>query len=579
MREPLFYLLLLLAVAYIIITPARMEFSNVKSTKNNNTENIKLPYSFNSEKSEEFTISFNLSIKNKRTAKFNIIPDDCIQEILINGKTFPLDGIKGLCDYSKGAYFDFSKYVQEESNFFEIRVLNHSGPGGLKIQTPYNGFKSLSFMHYVFTLLLLFSIALILRKFKFEFIAISIILLGIVVRLILYSYVEPNQYSNDTNGHLKYVQIISEKKYLPKNDECWSCFHPPLYYITSAIIKNIADRYDPGLTDRILQQESLLFSFAYVIFGVALILNLFGNSRIAYLAAFVSVLWPGFVISAPRIGNDSLFYFGALFCMLFVQRYWHLHKDSDMLLASIGAAIALSAKSTGFIILGVWIIVYVFSIVRLLKFGSLRTLLASAFIIALFAGFSNYRAIVDVFEGKKIELVGNTGGIGDGDRVNNTVGNYLYFDLQDYLMEPYTSPYEDKGGRQYFWNFVLKTSLFGEWRFWDTPAGYIFAIALSTLALLIFTLALWGIIHAKFKDLPPLFFVIFLFIGLIYLRYSYSYSCSNNFRYIFPALFPLVYFAVNGVQILENSRLKILAYVSMLLFAILSFLFIVGRAF
>jgi len=168
LREPLFYLLPLLALAYIIVTPARMEFSNVKSTRNENTEDIKLPYSFNGEKSEEFTVSFNLLTKNKSFVKFNIIPDDCIQEILINGGKFPLGGINGLCDYSKGAYFDFSKYVQEGLNFFEIRVLNHGGPGGLQFQATYNGFKSFSLMHYVLFCFFLLSIALILRKFKFE---------------------------------------------------------------------------------------------------------------------------------------------------------------------------------------------------------------------------------------------------------------------------------------------------------------------------------------------------------------------------------------------------------------------------
>jgi len=581
MREPLFYILLLLAVAYIIITPARMEFSNIKSTRNNNTEDIKLPYSFNGER-EEFTVSFNLSIKNKRTAKFNIIPDDCIQEILINGKTFPLDGIKGLCDYSKGAYFDFSKYVQEESNFFEIRVLNHGGSGGLKIQTPYNGFKSLSLMHYIFTLLLLLSIALILRKFKFGFIAISIMLLGIIVRLIVYTYTGPMQNPYDVEAHLQYIQIVANEKRVPKTNECWECHQPPPYYIASAVVKNIVDSYDHALTGRVLQQVQLLFSFGSVVLGVALILNLFGNSRLAYLASIVSVFWTGFAWTGPRINNDIEFYFGALFCMLFAQRYWLTYKNSDMFLATLGASIALASKFTGFVILAVWAVIYILGVVRSLKIGSLRTLIASIFTVLLFIGISNHRTIADIFEGKKFDLIGETANSLHSElRVNNTAGTYLYFDLKDYVLFPYTSAWQDEGGRQYFWNYLIKSSLslYKENKIWKQPVVDSLCTILCILALLIFVLALWGIINAKFRELPAMLFTIGLFFSLIYFRIGHPFSCDNEFRYIFPVLFPLVYFATRGAQILENSRLKILTYMSMLFFAIISLLFIVSPAF
>jgi hypothetical protein len=273
-------------------------------------------------------------------------------------------------------------------------------------------------------------------------------------------------------------------------------------------------------------------------------LNLLGNNRFAYLVSLILVLWPGFVLVAPRINNDSLFYFGALLCILFAQRYWRLHKNADILLASAGSVIALAAKSTGFVILGVWIIIYILDAVRSFKISSLRILFASAFVIALSILLSNYRTIVEFFEGKTVAMVGNIEDLDKALRVSNKAGNYLYFDMQDYLLEPYTSVREDKGGRQYFWNFALKTSLFGEYRVWNSSMGYILATILSLIALLIFLLALWGIIHVKFVDFPPLFFVIFLFAALIYLRINYPFACSNDFRYIFPALFPLVYFSL-----------------------------------
>jgi len=578
LREPLFYLLPLLVVIYLIIVPARTEISDIKLTRDSQTNSIKLPYSVDMEKGE-FFISFNISVKNKNTAKFNIIPDDCIQKILINGEQFPLDGIQGLCDWSKGAYFDFSKYVEEGLNNFEIHILNHGGPGGLRIDPPYNGFKSLLLIHYIFALLFLFSTALILRKFKFNFIPILIILLGISVRLISYTYIGPSHYAYDTGGHLEYIQIISEEKRLPKMNEGWSTYHPPVYYIASAVLKNVADKYDQNYTNRILQQANLLLSIASIIFGVAFILNLFGNRFVAYLAALISVLWTGYVLAAPRISNDVLFYFGALFCMMFAQRYWRIHKSSDMILATIGAVIAFSAKSNGYVILGIWILIHILDILRIWKIGSLKTLFAAMIIILLGIGLSNHRIIVDIYNGKKTELIGNISGLNGALGVKNDMGNYLYFDTKDYLLEPYVSPWDDRGGRQYFWNYALKTSLFGEFRFWDAPAGRIVATMLGVLLLFIWVFALWGILHTKVRDLPAMLFTVFLFAALIYIRAKYPFSAVNDFRFILPVVFPVAYFSVRGVEILQNFRLRMLSYVILLSFAGLSLLFIVGRAF
>ncbi|MCL1955742.1 MAG: glycosyltransferase family 39 protein [Fibromonadales bacterium] len=583
LREPLFCLLPLLVLAWFWVIPAKFNISNIEFTVDGNSYPESIPLlTHKIAEHSNFSISFNIDVKNNKNSVYKFFPDDCILGVKINGKAFPQEMIKNPCDYSNGIILDLSEYVQKGLNRIELQMRNNGGPGGLRIENPYGGFKLLSLKHYIFTLLLLLSIALILRKFNFGFIAISIILLGIIVRLVIYTYLGPMQSPHDIEAHLQYMQMIIDEKHVPKTNDCWECHQPPPYYIASAVVKSIVDSYDPTLTGRILQQMQLLFSFGCVIFGVALILNLFGNNRFAYLASLISVFWTGFALTGPRINNDIEFYFGALFCMLFAQRYWLTHKNSDMFLATLGASIALASKFTGFVILAVWIVIYVLSVVRSLKIGSLRTLIASIFTVLLFIGISNHRTIVDFFEGKKFGLVGETANSLNGAlRVNNTFGNYLYFDLKDYLLVPYASAWIDEGGRQYFWNYALKSSLHLPHKIEipDSPALRTLATALCTFALLIFVLALWGIINAKFRELPAVLFTICLFASLIYFRINYPFSCNNEFRYIFPVLFPIAYFSVRGAHILENSRLKILAYTSMLIFAMLSFLFIVIPAF
>jgi len=167
LREPLFYSVLLLAIVLPIIIFAQPEISDVKLIRNNIPDSIKLPYKVNNmPRDEVFFVSFNLRVKHE-IAKVNIIPDDCIQEILINGKKFPLDGIQGLCDCEKGANFDFSGYIQNGLNLFEIRIINSGGgPAGFNIESS-NGLKLFPLIYYIFGLISIVSLILILKKFKF----------------------------------------------------------------------------------------------------------------------------------------------------------------------------------------------------------------------------------------------------------------------------------------------------------------------------------------------------------------------------------------------------------------------------
>jgi len=191
LRKPLFYLLPLFAILYLIIIPTKMEFSDIKITRNGETKNIELPYSTWMEDNEIFLISYDLSIKNKKTAKFNVIPDDCIQEILVNGKNFPLDGIQGLCDYTGGANFDFSEYVKEGLNHFEFRIRNGGGLGGLRIEMPYKASNSLSLIQHIFVLFFLFFIVLVLKKWHNVKLNLeTIFVCALVFPFVLYAFIE-----------------------------------------------------------------------------------------------------------------------------------------------------------------------------------------------------------------------------------------------------------------------------------------------------------------------------------------------------------------------------------------------------
>jgi len=424
--------------------------------------------------------------------------------------------------------------------------------------------------HIAFAVLLLACIFLLLQKFRFGFRASFVVLLGVVVRLVFYISTTVEEFNYDLVPNITYINTLAQEKRIPANDECSVCYHPPLYYIIAAM--------PASYNFNLLRQMQMLFSFLTLSFGVALIYRMFGKNMQAFLASLLWVLWPGFVLSSARIGNDVPFYFGLLFCIYFAYNWWHKQKNSYFILATLGAVLSVAFKATGFVVLGVWAIIYICSVFKNFKIGSLKVVIASVAIALLLLGVSQYKFIENIIENKKISFIGNTDNMSNSLKVGNEPGNYIYFDIKDFLTEPYASPWNDSGGRQYFWNYSLKTSLFGEFKVWDSSIGRALASLISLFALILIVLSLWGILHFNIKEFPLLLFLLALFAALIFVRIQYPYSSTNDFRYIMPAILPISYFSLRGIQVLTFKRLQILGYASIMLFIALSFAFIIGIA-
>jgi len=578
--EPLLYLLPLLALAGFWIIPAGPNISDVALTIDGKSYLESFPISTHKIKeNSEFSISFNMNVKDIKKSAYKFYPDDCILGIEINGKAFPQEKIKNPCSYSNGTMLDLSEYMQEGLNRIEFKIKNDGGPGGLRVDYPYAGLSYIGFKQILFSVLLLIIIALILRKFNFGISATLLVLLGVGIRLIYFSYTGPTERVYDMDyGHLVYINMIIENEQIPKTDGCWSCNHPPLYYLACAGIKKFFDKLNPFYSLRFLQQIAMLFSFASLAFGVALLYRLFGNKRISMFSSLLFVIWPGFVITAPRIGNDVPFYLGALMCMLFVQMWWNKHRNRYLLLSFLGAGIAVLFKSTGFVVLGALILIYICGIFRFLELPRLKIIMG-IFIIVVFSAFaSQHRIVLDFFRNETPTLV-SVRNLNPGLNVKTSFGSFIYFDAKDYFMEPYTSTWSDTGGRQYFWNFFVKSTLFGEYAVWNSKLGKIFASMLNLLNFIFFLLIFWGIVNMKIRNLPSLLFFMALLASLIFTRAYYSVSCLQDFRYIVPILVPMLLFAFEGINTLQRANLRFGAYLSMLIFSILSLLFIALPAF
>jgi hypothetical protein len=141
-------------------------------------------------------------------------------------------------------------------------------------------------------------------------------------------------------------------------------------------------------------------------------------------------------------------------------------------------------------------------------------------------------------------MVPNSGGLDGSCLVGNELSNYITFDVRSFLTEPFVCPFQDRGGRQYFWNYLLKTGLVGEFSYDSSILGTL-TLSLSGLLLLMLLYTGGGLLifceHLG-KHGILLLNMIILILASMAIRVSIPASCSNDFRYILPILISFVFF-------------------------------------
>jgi hypothetical protein len=183
-REPLLYLLPLLALAWFWIIPEKLNISDVVLTVDGQSYAESLPLeTYKIKEHSNFSISFNI-VRNNKYFVYYFYPDDCILSIEINGKTFPQEMIKEPCAQRNGIILDLSEYIQKGLNRIDFQIRNNGGPGGLRIENLH----SAMYRYLLFFALLLAVFVFVLKKFKLsnETILACVLSIPFVIMLLWY---------------------------------------------------------------------------------------------------------------------------------------------------------------------------------------------------------------------------------------------------------------------------------------------------------------------------------------------------------------------------------------------------------
>ena len=567
-----------------------------------------LPYVGSTVDDENIKLSLQIRKNWQNNDWLNIIrsyQNSCsVSSISVNGKNIDLNNLAFNPQKisESGAVLPLGRYFTNGINQVEINL--KTGKGWMVITgLPAERDAPDIIFHAVFILSILILMILILKLYKRDDALIVIITAGILLRILYLNFTMWYSMTNDIYAHIQYIEYIFRNLRLPDKSEGFAFYHPPLYYLISTLIYCLISLLSGGnisLVYRGLQAETLVLNIVFTLTAIKILDLSIGNLKETYrfndeskisrmlnrknlliLGSAFIVFWPINVIHSASIGNDGLLYPLFALALYFLCRWDTGRSAKHIYLSAIFTFLSIITKTSGVIMMGitaaVFALVYFNPENKEKRAGLLKSglIIALIFIIGIAAAFrSNFSHGFNTHV-----LVGNVQWIDPVIYVNNEAYNYLYFDVKTFISEPFAKSWVDSSGRQYFWNYLGKTSLFGEFVFTNPLAGNIAEI-ISFLFLFLCIISIIGTFSAADKGKAGIRVLIITFICLVFssmaFRISLPTSCSGAFRYIQPALIPMIFFYLLSLKVFERKgwlRLAAVSEASGALFVILSSVF------
>ena len=494
---------------------------------------------------------FNLHHTWQGTTNIRIIPDDCLSQIKVNNVPIPSNIFKGRpCDYTQGIQVDLVDYLQAGSNLFSIHIKNNGGKFGLRIEPLDSPTTPIAYGLIVIPLLLL--LWSICKKLKLSPTIRLVLIAGILLRVFYFQNTPPSSRAYDVDGHIKYIDFISLENKIPANDDCWQCYHPAAYYSLTGLYAKPFLALTNFDKDSIYQSFTLLLDAAFLIFSLLFFRNIL-SSNYLLLASLLLVFWPSGIIHGARIGNDHLVYLLFAATLYFLSK-WKSNDKWPIILATLMVCLSLFVKTNGIVAAFPLIAYYFIRTIYVNQSGIKKGLLGSSAILLaiLMALFINLApSIYQVYHGHKDQiLVGNAGSLHRGLKVENKISNFLIIDTKDFIEVTFTDPWNDPGGRQYFWNYHFKTSLFGEFKHarqsepWAKTLKFLFGFSLLAMSI--------GLFHpSTLKSSGPGIYLLSglgLVIAAILFRIKLPFSCATDFRYVYPLILTWIPLTLAGLR-------------------------------
>ena len=560
-------LILGMALFVILSYAFSPEIKNVVLHRLGTDSATSLPVSIPMESGENFSVEMDVSAGFASDFYLDIHPDDCVTNLVVNDVRFPFERYPGYCSWNQGFILNKAEIVRNLGKdvsdlHIKMSLRNGGGLGGLTAVINGGG-AWLGFFSVMFFLLLgafIFSIGV---RLKLKRSLLLIFFIGLLLRVGYTSETFYDQRGHDVGGHVHYMKIIADENRIPASNECWTCYHPPVYFVMSAGVWKMANLMH-CTPQNAVKWFDFLISLVALGFGLACLKNILSGGPL-FAASLLWSVWPSFVLASPRLGNDILFYAMHAVALWGCLKYIRTNYGKYFIVAVVASFIAYWTKSTAVVTFGVLGLTALLQFCRNPRTWSRSERVGAAlFIVA---------AITVACVALSHDVVGNASGNDNSVLIRNDPGNFLFFDLKTFMTQPYTDPWHDELGRQFFWNYLAKTSLFGEFKLLTTPKGLWLASIMSVCFVAMLCFGLRGLWKSRLDKVQVVIAAqaFLFFAAMITLRLKYPFSCSNDFRYIVPVLLScLPWVGVGFCDVSASRKLKVCGWSVVLIFAVCS---------
>lgn len=407
---------------------------------------------------------------------------------------------------------------------------------------------------------------------RFDWLIGAMVMVSLVFSYSFFFITDYHLYMNDIDGHLAYIKVIAETGKLPQPFDIppgygWQSAAPPLYYLVAALFYKAGawmGMSDPFCAARFL---SVILYTGFIFTSVAALRYYVSGSYLA-MALCLVLFAPDTVTYASRISSDVMM-IAAHGIIFYCATRWLVSHDMRFLRYGWMAALAaLAVKTTAIADIGAMGMLTAIALYK--KHITVRPLLDRWMALSALWGFiPNFgRTIYYKLQGVPVHWLQNL------DKPESyswaqetTIGTFLWFDLPGYFH--YAFPYNEPNGSKYFWNFFLKSILFGER---DYASGPILAYVLCGLLL---ALAMYVVAYLLIRcrprldspDMGLLIFAACMLGSLLLARFNVPWAAQCHIRYIFGVLVIFGVWLARAVEWHIESRQRIAAAFGMALMA------------
>jgi hypothetical protein len=491
---------------------------------------------------------WNIEYRHNQLTKFNFVPQGCVEYISVSGIDITRELLNlSRCDWRNGFFLDLEKHLKVGLNELRLRLKDSHGNGEIQIAAKVwetakmkigilvMGLSSLAFILPFFSWLGL-------NKSSCLFSLLSIALICFVA-----IYTGPYRFDNDTVSTVTYIQYLFQKRQLPGYYEIFLGFHPPLYYVLSALVYALAFEIWPGEPLDVVRWFSLGCFSIFLIFSCLLIQRLVTHkySQIIALALFTS--WPLGCFISGRLNNEILMYCFAAIALNFLWTWLITSNQRTFIYGCIAIALACCSKASA---LSLWAIVVSIFVWKLSSKEYRRSLFHKPLIYLITVCCCIALSIANLGRGWSENytrsqslplLIGNKLSANVPHvMVNNSAAHLFTFNLKYFLTAPYYDISSDLSGRQYFLNSYFKSALFGSFSF--SPQILPIISAVVFLCLIVFTFGdtiaqLWIKRFLAVEDFFITIVITTFFLASFFIRlYTDGNAVSQEFRYGYPCI-------------------------------------------